>query len=264
LSEPPRTLSLAGRRVAVTRAGGDDALSRRLRELGAEVLEAPSIALAPPASFDELDAALRALGDTDWIAFASASAVERTVVRAAQLGIARAELARPRLAAVGRATAERLSQLVRSPDLVPGEARGEALAAALAPEVRGRRVLVPRAQEGRPELVEGLAGAGAVVVAPAAYRTVAAPPEALAPLARALNERAVDAVLFASPSAVRSVAAALGVSAPLLGQVLLAAIGPTTATELRAHGFAAILQPTTASADALAEAVAAQLGPHGL
>lgn len=255
-------LSLAGRRVAVTRAAGDDALTRRLRQLGAEVLEAPSIALAPPASFDELDAALRALDAVDWIAFASATAVERTVARAAQLGVPRAALARPRLAAVGPATAERLAALVRPPDLVPAEARGEALAAALAAAVRGRRVLVPRAQEGRPELVDGLARAGAAVAAPAAYRTVPAPPEALAPLAAALAEGRVEAVLFASPSAVRSVAAALGVRAPLLARAVLAAIGPTTAAELRSHGFGDVLLPASASAEALADAVAARLGPR--
>jgi uroporphyrinogen-III synthase/uroporphyrinogen III methyltransferase/synthase len=256
------TPSLAGRRVAVTRgAGGDDPLSRRLRELGAEVLEAPSIALAPPASWSELDAALGELPATDWIAFASANAVERTVARAAELGILPAALARPRLAAVGHATAERLARLVRAPDLVPAEARGEALAAALAPEVRGRRVLVPRAQEGRPELVDGLTRAGAIVAAPVAYRTVAAPSEALAPLAAALAKGALDAVVFASPSAVRSVVESLGELRPLLGRATLAAIGPTTAAELRAVGFATVLQPAHASVDALAEALAEQLGP---
>ncbi|GEJ57980.1 uroporphyrinogen-III synthase [Anaeromyxobacter diazotrophicus] len=254
--------SLAGRRVAVTRgAGGDDPLARRLRQLGAEVLEAPAIALAPPGSFAELDAALRDLGATDWIAFASANCVERTLARAAELGVAAAALARPRLAAVGRATAAQLARLVRPPDLVPGEARGEALAAALAPQVRGLRVLVPRAEEGRPELVEGLVAAGATVVAPPAYRTVPAPPEALAELAAALAQGAVDAVAFASPSAVRSVAAALGAGRDLLGRAALAAIGPTTAAELQLLGFTRVVQPLRASAEALAEAIAEQLGP---
>ncbi len=262
---PGLPLSLAGRRVAVTRgAGGEDALSRRLRQLGAEVQEAPAIALAPPASWDPLDAALRALSGVDWIAFASANAVERTVARAAELGIDGAALGRPRLAAVGRATAERLARLVRPPDLVPAEARGEALAAALAPAVRGRRVLVPRAQEGRPELVDGLARAGAIVTAPPAYRTVGASAEALAPLAASLAEGALDAVVFASPSAVRSVVTALGPRRALLERVVLAAIGPTTAAELRAAGFTTVLQPARAAAEALADALAEQLGPiHG-
>jgi len=257
------SLSLAGRRVAVTRgAGGDDALSARLRELGAEVLESPAIALGPPSSYVPLDEALRALDGIDWIAFASANAVECTVARAAELGIALAALARPRLAVVGAATARRLTRLVRAPDLIPAEARGEALAAALAPDVRGRRVLVPRAEEGRPELLAGLTQAGAEVIAPPAYRTVPASPVALAPLVEALAAGGIDAIAFASPSAVRSVVAALGARAGLLARVALAAIGPTTTAELAAAGFAGALQPERATGAGLADALAERLGPR--
>ncbi|HET9598883.1 MAG TPA: uroporphyrinogen-III synthase, partial [Anaeromyxobacteraceae bacterium] len=81
-------LSLRGRVVAVTRLpGAEDALSERLRALGADVLEAPAIALAPPPSWAPLDAALAALERTAWIAFASGSAADRTAARAADLGL---------------------------------------------------------------------------------------------------------------------------------------------------------------------------------
>jgi uroporphyrinogen-III synthase len=255
---------LAGRRIAVTRGGGvDDALSRRLLELGAEVLEAPAIAFAPPTSWEALDAALRGLVGMDWIAFASARAVEHTVARAASIGLDRSELQRPRLAVVGTATARAAATLLREPDLVPAEARAEALAAAMAPEVKGRWVLAPRAEQGRPELVNGLVAAGAAVEAPAAYRTLPASAESLAPLVAAVEEDAVDAVTFASPSAVRSVLAALGERAGLLRRTVLAAIGPTTAAELGAAGFTAAVQPASASGPALAEALARWLLGEG-
>jgi uroporphyrinogen-III synthase len=258
-----RTLSLRGRLVAVTRPRSDeDALSTRLLALGAQVLEAPAIGIAPPASFEDLDRALGALESTAWIAFASANAVDRTLARAAELGIPAEALARPRLAAIGAITAARLSRLLRTPDLVSPEARGESLAAALSGEVRGMRVLVPRAAEARPELLDGLARAGAEVAAPIAYRTVAAPPESLAPLAAALRSGAIDAVAFASPSAVRSVIAALGPEAGLLARTALAAIGPTTGDALRSCGFEAAVQPPRPSGTALADAIAERLGPR--
>jgi len=251
---------LAGRRIAVTRAsGGEDELSARLRALGGEVLECPAVEIVAPRSYLALDRALRALDEMDWLAFASAHAVERTCGRAAELGIPAAALARPRLAAVGAATAARLASRVRAPDLVPARASGEGLAAALSGEVGGRRVLVPRAEEGRVELVEGLERAGAEVVAPAAYRTVAVAAAALAPLAAALRAGAVDAVVFASPSGVRSVLAALGEARGLLGRVALAAIGPTTAAELRAQGLEVAAEPAQPSGAALADAVAGVL-----
>ena len=249
---------LDGRRVAVTRGkGGDDPLAARLRALGAEVLEAPAVATAPPASWAPLDAALAELEAFDWIAFASATAVEAALGRLEALGRPPPP-ARVRLAAVGRATAAALARRLRPPDLVPPDATGEALAAALAPGVRGLRVLVPRAAEGRPELVDGLAAAGAEVVAAPAYRTVPAPPEALAPLGEALRRGELDAVAFASPSAVRAVVGALGAAA--LSRCALAAIGPTTAAALRDAGLEASIVPAVSTAADLADAVAARLG----
>ncbi|WP_242347036.1 uroporphyrinogen-III synthase [Anaeromyxobacter terrae] len=250
------------RTVVVTRGkGGEDALSARLRALGAEVREVPSIAFADPADPGPLDGALRALDRFEWAVFTSATAVDRTVARLLALGLEVAALARLRLAAVGPATAERLARAVREPDLVPGEAKGDALARALAPHVRGRRVLFPRPAEGRPETVAGLLAAGAELTAVEAYRTVPAPAEAIAPLGDWLARGEIDAVAFASPSAVRAVVSALGERAALLRDVLLAAIGPTTAEALREHGLAPGAEPERYTGADLAEAVAARLGP---
>jgi uroporphyrinogen-III synthase/uroporphyrinogen III methyltransferase/synthase len=249
------------RTVVVTRAkGAEDALSARLRELGAEVREVPSVRFAPPGDTAPLDAALCALGRFEWAVFASATAVERTVARARELGLEPAALARLRLAAVGPATAERLAREVREPDLVPAEATGERMAAALAGRVAGRRVLVPRPAEGRPELVAGLVAAGAEVTAVEAYRTLPAEPSAIAPLAGWIDEGQVDAVAFASPSAVKAVVAALGARAAALARVPLAAIGPTTAAALREAGLAVAVLPARYTGPDLADAIAGVLG----
>jgi uroporphyrinogen-III synthase/uroporphyrinogen III methyltransferase/synthase len=250
------------RTVVVTRAkGGEDSLSARLRELGAEVREVASIAFAPPADPAQLDAALRDLGRFDWAAFASATAVERTVERLRALGLDSSALARLSLAAVGPATAACLTRAVRAPDVVPSESKGEALAAALAGRVRGRRVLVPRPADGRPELVEGLLASGAEVIAVEAYRTLPAQPEAVAPLAAWLEAGEVAAVAFASPSAVQAVVGGLGArGVALLKVATLAAIGPTTAEALRAAGLEPAVQPLRYTGADLAEAIAAHLG----
>jgi uroporphyrinogen-III synthase len=254
---------LDGRTVVVTRTkGGEDALSVRLRALGAAVREVPSIAFAPPADPAPLDAALRELDRFDWAVFTSATAVERTLERVRALGLDPAALGRLRLGAVGPATADRLARAVREPDLVPAEAAGGALAASLAPHVRGRRVLFPRPAEGRPELLAGLLEAGAEVAAVEAYRTLPAPPEAIRPLAGWLEAGEVDAVAFASPSAVSAVVAGLGEGKALLRSVLLAAIGPTTGDALRGAGLEAGAQPARYTGPDLADAIAARLGPR--
>jgi uroporphyrinogen-III synthase len=251
-----------GRTVVVTRAAGvRDALSERLRELGAAVRDLPAIELGPPADSGPLDAALRELPRFDWVVFASAAAVDRVLGRLDELGLPRASLAARALAAVGPATAARLEAGVRAPDLVPGEAQGGALAEALARMVKGHRVLLPRPAEGRPEIAAGLTAAGAELVAVEAYRTVPAPAERLAPLARWLDRGEVDAVAFASPSAVRAVVAAMAPDASRLARVLLAAIGPTTAQALEEAGLRAGVVAGRHTGAELAEAIAARLGP---
>jgi uroporphyrinogen-III synthase/uroporphyrinogen III methyltransferase/synthase len=120
-------------------------------------------------------------------------------------------------------------------------------------------VLVPRAADGRPELIDGLRAAGAEVVAPVAYRTVRAAPGSLAALGVLLSAGRIDAVTFASPSAVHGVVEGLGVDVGRLAGVLLAAIGPTTAEALREAGFSAGVVPDIHAAKALADAVAERL-----
>ncbi len=255
-------LPLAGRTVVVTRRKGEeDALSARLAELGAAVRELPAIEFAAPADPAPLDAALRALDRFEWVVFTSATAVERTLERMRALGLELAQLGARRLAAVGPATADRLVRHVRAPDLVPSEARGEALAGELAPRVRGRRVLLPRPAEGRPETLEGLRAAGAELTVVEAYRTVPSPPGRIAPLAGWIEGGEIDAVAFASPSAVQAVVGALGPKAELLRRVSLAAIGPTTADALRAAGLSASVVPSRYTGAALAEAIAERLAP---
>ncbi|WP_248343734.1 uroporphyrinogen-III synthase [Anaeromyxobacter paludicola] len=253
-------LPLAGRTVAVTRGKqGEDALAARLRALGARVLEAPAVVTAPPATYAPLDAALRDAGRFRFAVFASGNAVAAVRSRLDALGLGVAVLAPVRLAAVGGATAGKLAQALRPADLVPPEQSARGLVALLAPLVAGCPVLVPRAAEGRPELVEGLLAAGAEVVAPEAYRTVPAGPEALAPLAEALALGQVDAVAFASPSAVRAVVAALGERRALLREARVAVIGPTTAEAARAAGLAVAIQPAAPDGAGLADAIAEAL-----
>jgi uroporphyrinogen-III synthase len=253
---------LDGRCVAVTRGkGGEDGLSARLRELGAKVLDVPAIAVAPPESWAALDEALSDLAQFDWIAFASATAVDATLSRISTLGVSPPPMG-TRIAAVGKATADRLQNRLRAPDLIPETATGWALAAAMAPHVRGRKVLVPRAADGRPELMEGLVAAGADVTAVTCYRTVPVSAAQVEPLGEAIVDGAVDVVTFASPSAVRSIVTGLGARAALLDRCALAAIGPTTAAALQEAGLRVTVIPAASTASDLAEAIARHVGPR--
>ncbi len=130
--------SLAGKSVVVTRAAHQaGALSAALRDLGAQVVEAPSIMVAPPADAGAALAAavgrLRA-GAYAWVAFSSANAVEcffELVPDARAFGATR-------VAAVGPATADALRRYRVVADLVAEDHSAEGLAAAFpAPPAAG-------------------------------------------------------------------------------------------------------------------------------
>jgi uroporphyrinogen-III synthase len=90
------------------------------------------------------------------------------------------------------------------------------------------RVLVPRALEGRDELIDGLAGLGIRVDAPVCYRTLARP-HAFASLGH------FDVVTLCSPSAVRAVAEGLGQAGLCAPRVVC--LGSTTAAAAKAAGL---------------------------
>jgi uroporphyrinogen III methyltransferase/synthase len=118
---------LFGRTIVVTRARSQASdLTAQLAALGAEVIEAPTIAIAPPAD-DGVALARAAAGVVDgryaWVVFTSANAVSRL---ADLIPDARA-WAGTRIAAVGPATAEALGSYRLIADLVPARALAEGL-----------------------------------------------------------------------------------------------------------------------------------------
>jgi uroporphyrinogen-III synthase len=102
-------------------------------------------------------------------------------------------------------------------------------------DLDGARVLFPRAAGAREALVVALESRGARVTSLEAYRT-AVPPEARDGLLRAVDE-GLDAVLLASPSAVKALFELLGEkeAESLARRAPFACIGPTTAGALRAR-----------------------------
>ncbi len=223
---------LFGLRVLVTRArhqAGE--LSRLLLEAGALPVEVPVIEIEP---LEEGPAVMRALegmarGAYRWLLFTSANAVELFFRLLEARGRDARALASAQVAAIGPGTAQALRARGIRPDLLPGEYVAEGLAAALSPHLHpGDGVLLPRAEEARPELVEALAAGGAKVEVLPLYRArlpERVPQEALEMLRRG----EVDVVAFTASSTVRNLAALLGPDVGCLERVAIACIGPITA-----------------------------------
>ena len=226
--------------VVVTRdEGADGPLSSALFTRGARVVSYPTIAIQAPQDPAPLDEALADLSRYDWLVFTSAHAVEAACTRPAWSQAWSRSSTRPRVAAVGATTSAALARF--------------GLAAVLAAQGRPR-VLWPRSNIARPELPEALRRAGASLTAPVAYRTVPEGAERAAAILRLLEAGAIDAFAFMSPSSARNLAAALerGDLRMLSGRVVVASIGPTTTTALRALGAPPDVEASERTAEGLA------------
>lgn len=242
---------LEGRTVAVTRDGdGDDPLVAALAREGARTALWPTLAFEPPENPHPLRDALSDPGGWDWIVFTSARTVDPVADQLDGLDGVGAGLA-----AVGAATAsavEARGGRVR----VVGDGGGAQLAGALAREatLSDARILFPAASRASDQLSDALEAAGARVERVEAYRTVLHPPDG--DRIRSDLEGGVDAVTFASPSAVDALDQALeGSLAASLGTRPAVAIGPTTASALEERGVLRVVVAAETSLDGLVEAV---------
>lgn len=222
---------LAGRRIVVTRARAQaGGLAVRIEELGGEVIEFPTIEIQPPASYAALDAAIAKIADYDWLIFTSVNGVEQFFARFERAGRSFAELQSKRVAAIGPLTAQRLKAAGAQSCLVPEQYQAEGILKALRPEeLRGRRVLIPRAAQAREILPETLRRWGAVVDVVEAYRT-AIPTADVARLAGLLQAGEVDMITFTSSSTVSNFVKLFGGRKllELLGDTAIGCIGPIT------------------------------------
>jgi len=148
--------------------------------------------------------------------------------------------------------------------VVADESTGGGLGVALRSKVGpGSRVLFPRAQGAGRALPEALRALGAEVTEVEAYRTVC--PEGLAAVLREVFRSApVDAVTFASPSAVRHVVQAIGgdlMGRLAGGEVTVACIGPTTEAAARTLGLTVAVRAERPTSAELAAALVRHFGP---
>jgi uroporphyrinogen III methyltransferase/synthase len=238
---------LFGKRIVVTRAREQASeLKRLFEESGATVIQFPTIEIAPPESFDSLDAAIDER--FDWLVFTSVNGVAAFFDRLFAKGEDVRGLAGVRIACVGETTAASLRSRGIVADIVPDNFMSTALIPHFDADLHRVRIAVIRAAEGRDEFIEEMRNRGAEVHIAVAYRTV--------PVAGNAEEiHDIDVVTFTSASTVDNFL----VLNPNVGGALLASIGPTTSGALRKQGRQPDIESSIATIQALHDAVLGQL-----
>lgn len=250
-------LPLFGKRVVVTRARNQASeVSAKLRALGAEPIEIPTIALEPLDDYSAADAAIDQLARYNWIVFTSANAVEFFMDRLFHSPHDLRDL-QAKICAIGPATGAVLAALHLKVDLIPESAVAESIVKAFERyDVEGKRVLIPRAASARELVPDALRSRGAIVDVVDVYRNVV--PQEARTLAEAVfnREQQPDWVIFSSSSTVKNL---LAMTAPgSLRGVKIASIGPVTSKTVRLHGLDVAVEADEATIDGVIAAIVRQ------
>jgi len=238
-----------GKRLVVTRSREQAGqLSAKLKELGADVLEVPTIRLEAPTSRQELVDALLELGSYDWLVFTSPNGVTAFFDLFFKRFQDLRDIGGARIAAIGPATAAKLKELHLQVDLMPDEALASKIATAFDKfeTVENLKICLLRAEVASPDLPKALEELGAIVDDIPVYKTVPET-EDLNGAAASLAEDGADWITFTSASTAEHFHARFDLPKLLkkFPQAKLVSIGPETSKAIRALG----LEPTAEAKD---------------
>ena len=244
---------LFGKRIVVTRPREmASALSNRIRELGGEALEFPSIETkALPLSLDEEDLWER-LDEYTWLIFTSAYGVKTALAKMREAKKDGRSLKGLSIAGIGPGTARALREAFLEPDYIPPSYDAKHLAHGLVPLLKkDDRVLLLRAEEGSRAINQIFNQAGIRYTDIPLYETIRT--SGLGSFSRELiSSGQFDAAAFTSASTVQGFAAAF----PEMdfSKVKAVCIGRETAVEAEKYKMRTFIAEE-ATIESLAEAI---------
>lgn len=250
---------LFGRTIAVTRARIQASeLVHQLRELGAQVIEVPTIEFAEPENWCEVDGAIADIHSFDWLVLTSTNGTDRFFERLFKQGRDVRALGEIKIATIGAATSARVREWHLNVDCEATNRVSEGLLAALGADISGQRFLLPRPEKSRDVLAKGLREHGGEVREIVVYKTVM-PKFLPEKFLHFLEKDTIDLVAFTSSSTVSNLVSLLKNTRPNWQYVPAACIGPITAQTAVSQGFdvAVELDETSVSISGLVRAIVA-------
>lgn len=267
---------LFGHRILVTRKDLEDFSS--LEDLGAEIVEFPTIEIVPSEDYRELDRAIDHIEGYHWLIFTSRNGVkyffERFFVKDRDIR----DLKGIRICAIGRRTSHEVGKFGLKVDLVPEAFRAEGLVQAFVSiydrnpvhhasgsvadtpwksTLRGVRFLLPRAEVARDVFPDTVRSLGGEIDVPVAYRAVR--PESHGKrMKRFLKEGRISIATFTSAATFENFLQIMGDDAlDLLREVTIAVIGPVTAKAVEKAGLSVDIMPSEATIRAMVREIIA-------
>ena len=228
------TKPLFEKRVVITRTREQaSGLKKELSKLGAEVLELPTIRVAPPSDTQGFAEAVRDAHTYDWLVFTSPNGVEKFFEGFYSIYQDARSLGGPKIAAIGPATVAKINEYRFTVDLVPEKHVAEGLLDAFKDQfVDSQTILWVKAEETRMVISDGLNALQAIVDICIAYQTLPETEDPTGARAR-IEQDGADYITFTSGSTAEHF---FNLQIPLPEDCKLASIGPVTSKTLTKLG----------------------------
>jgi uroporphyrinogen III methyltransferase/synthase len=255
---------LFGKRILVTRSRGQSSvLKARLLELGAEVVEFPTIEIKGVEGSPDIERAIEGIDGYDWIVFTSANGVDAFFALLFEGGRDARVLGRARVAVIGPGTASTLQGFGIQADYMPEVFLSERIASdfrARLGSMEGARVLMPVSNMARDVISRELESMGARVDVVTVYETLR--PAYTAERIDAVFTPPPDLVTFTSSSTAANLADILADCGreDVIRGVRGASIGPVTSRAARERGITLAVEAEEHTIPGLVEAILRRVG----
>lgn len=247
-------LPLGNASVLISRPKGQGSdFASKLKDLGANVFQFDSMVINNPDDWDLVDHEIKNLSSFDWLVFTSANGVKKFIERFLQLGFDIRALSNLKIACIGPSTAYALKPFHIYPDLIPAKYDAEGLIEALFPMVKGRKVLLARAREGR-ELLSHELSKICQITDLHVYSQGPASQEQIDNMKLILSKNAVDYVAVTSSNSAKGLFDSLGGvlgAGILLGKTKVVSISPLTSEEVKNFGWGNLLNSENFTTDGM-------------
>ncbi|GBD99923.1 uroporphyrinogen-III C-methyltransferase [bacterium BMS3Abin07] len=251
---------LFGQRVLVTRehSGGFE----RLEELGAEVMQFPTIRVVPVKDSSFVDKCIQEVETYDWIVLTSANGVGYFFDRLIKLERDIRDLKGIKICAVGEKTAEAVLKYGIRVDMIPESFRAEGLVKSFSDYYSERRqglkdirILLPRAEKAREVFPEKMRESGVHIDTPSLYRAVKPGVHGKRTM-RFFKERKITIATFTSAATFHNFCDIMGGEAlDYLRDVAIAVIGDVTGKAVEEKGLEVHIMPEKATVDEMVQAI---------
>lgn len=245
---------LFGRNIVITRGTtqqGD--IINKLIELGANAISIPTIEIKEIKSNIRLDKAIIDIDKYNYIIFTSINGANIFFKRLFELGYDARKIADIKVGAVGSSTAKAIGEYGINVDFIPKEYRGEGLVNELKSKLsKEDKVLIPRAKNGRPYIVEELSKI-CMVEEIKTYETVKST-EDNEYIIENLKELDSYYILFSSPTTFINFKKIAGKdSEDILNKGKIISIGPVTSKTIKGQGYSIYKQAKKYTFDGILE-----------